>query len=471
MIICPFLHGGDAVAQVTWRRAYGGLGDEMCVAARAVSPDLIVAVGGTGSFGEGSGDIYLMAADGNGVRLWSRTIGGAGVERPASMEVCSNGDLIIAGMATGEGGYDGLLVRTDPFGDVLWSRLYGGEDWDFLNDVKELPDGGFLLAGTTFSFGGPGGRAWVLRTDADGDTLWTRTFGGAGGEALSVVLTPDGGQAIAGSLLTEDRDRDVLVVKLDTGGGAQWERTYGGDSLDVARHIILAPGGGYSLVGNTRSYSVWDEGYHLVLSEDGDLLQEHHWGLVADRGFQEHLVDGDAYLIAGYTEGFGGGGRDPILQRVTLNGDYVYGNTFGGLDDDEAMSLEAIGEGFLLGGWTLSYGSGGADFFLVRTGPDGLTASGAVQESFDPLPVEEQEAGLQALRLFPNPSYGNFSLSLDAAVLECRLIDAMGRPVELHRPPLADMQVHSGLPAGTYTVEVLLRDGSTRRGRLVLLHH
>jgi hypothetical protein len=458
------------VAQVTWRRSYGAFADEQCVAARVVTDDLFVAVGVTGSFGNGSSDIYLMATDGNGDRLWSRTIGGPQVEQPSTMRVCSNGDLLIAGTTTGEGGYDGLLLRTDGDGNVLWSRTYGGDDWDFFHDVKELPDGGLLVAGESYSYGEPGANAWLLRMDAAGDTLWTRTFGGSGGhEAHSAIQALDGGFVLAGSLLTTDRDRDVLVVKVDASGATEWIRTHGGDSLDIARDILIAPNGGYSLVGSTRSFSVWTEGYHLKLFDDGTFHWDFHWGQVNDREFNEHIVlpDGE-YQIAGYTKGFGGGGKDMILQRATINGGYIYGYTFGGTEDDLGSSVDLISNGALVGGATKSYGEGGWDFFLVRTGADGLTASESVQGSFDPLSVEEMEGSARGLTTYPNPNSGTFSIDAPESVARVELLDATGRSVWSHSLMVGVNEVTSAAQNGIYMLRVHFRNGTVLHSNVII---
>ena len=471
MIMVALVTCGSLVSgQVSWRRTYGALADDRGVAVRAASEDLIYAVGTTGSFGNGSSDIHLMASDGAGVRLWSRTIGGSSVDRAAAMRICGNGDLVITGTTDGDGGYDGLLVRTDADGVVLWSRTYGGSDWDFLYDVKELADGGLLLAGQTYSFGEPGGNAWLLRTDADGDTLWTRTFGGSGEhEATSAVPTPEGGYVLAGSLSTPDRDRDVLVVKLDALGNTEWIQTHGGDSLDVARDILAPAVGGYSIVGATRSSSVWNEGYHLKLFPDGALQWEFSWGQVNDQEFFEHISGpNEDFLIAGYTKTSGGGGKDMILQRVTVNGGFIYGYTFGGPEDDDGVALDRIGDGFMLIGSTETYGAGGLDMFVVRTASDGLTASQTVVTSFDPLSVEEQGAAATALVLYPNPSSGMIEIGFDAPLGEVRLLDALGREVEQHRMNAGVSRIGTELPSGAYIVEAIAQSGEVRRGRILI---
>lgn len=470
LLIALVAYGTVLPAQVTWRRAYGALADDRGAVVRAANDDLIYAVGNTGSFGEGSSDIYLFATDGAGIRQWSRTIGSTSVDKATAMRICANGDLVIAGVTAGEGGYEGLLLRTDEDGEVIWSRTYGGNDWDLLYDVKELPDGGLLLAGQTYSFGEPGGNAWLLRTDQDGDPLWTRTFGGSGEhEAYSAIATPDGGYALAGSLITSDRDRDVLVVKLDAQGNTEWIQTHGGDSLDVARDIVAAPGGGYSIVGTTRSNSIWNEGYHLKLFPDGSFHWEFSWGQINDQEFYEHLLaPNEDYLIAGYTKTSGGGGKDMILQRVTVNGGFIYGNTFGGPEDDDAVSLDMIGDGFLLIGSTVTYGAGGWDVFVVRTGSNGQTASQTVLSSFDPLSVEALSPAAAPLVLYPNPSTGWIEIGFDAILAEVRLLDALGREVEYHSMTAGVSRISSRLPSGAYIVEATARSGEMRRGRILI---
>lgn len=458
------------VAQPTWRRSYGAFDEDRGVAARAVNEDRIIMVGSTGSFGNGSSDIYVMATDGAGIRIWSRTLGGPEVESPTCFRLAADGDLLIAGIATGAGGYDGFLMRTDPEGEPRWMRTYGGADWDFIHDVKELPNGDLVLAGATFGQGEPGSNAWLFRTDAQGELIWERTFGGsARHEGRAVVGTPDGGLVMAGALGTADRDLDVLVVKVDGDGNEVWTRTHGGDSLDVARDIVLAPNGGFSLVGTTRSFSVWNEGYHLKLFDDGTFHWQFNWGQINDQEFFEHMVVlGDEYQIAGYTRTSGGGGRDMILQRVTINGGFVYGHTFGGTQDDEGASVDLIGSGFLLAGSTYSYGAGNSDLFLVRTGANGLTASQNVINSFDPLSVTERTA-VPTLVVAPNPSTGCFRAEVEGVPTAAELWDMQGRKADELLLTAGVRELCTSARPGAYILRVRFADGALRAGRVTLV--
>jgi hypothetical protein len=100
----------------------------------------------------------------------------------------------------GAGNMDFWLMKTDANGDSLWSRTFGGVNYDLCRYVRQVSDGGYILAGPTASFGAGSTDFWLVRTDVNGDSLWSRTFGGSGSdECVSVQPTADGGYIMAGS--------------------------------------------------------------------------------------------------------------------------------------------------------------------------------------------------------------------------------------------------------------------------------
>ncbi len=83
--------------------------------------------------------------------------------------------------------------------DTVWTKTYGGTFEDCGNSVQQTYDGGFIIAGYTSSFGNGNRDIWLIKTNALGDTFWTRTYGGVcNDEAKSVQQTFDGGYIITG---------------------------------------------------------------------------------------------------------------------------------------------------------------------------------------------------------------------------------------------------------------------------------
>ena len=83
--------------------------------------------------------------------------------------------------------------------DTTWTRTFGGSSADGAQAMQQTSDGGFILAGYTFSFGSSYANAYLVRTDAAGNLVWSNAYGGAGWEYLfAVAETADGGFVAAG---------------------------------------------------------------------------------------------------------------------------------------------------------------------------------------------------------------------------------------------------------------------------------
>jgi hypothetical protein len=182
---------------------------------------------------------------------------------------CPGGYAVIGTTTPTSTRRDAWLLRTDEIGDTLWTRAYGGDYVDAGIDIALIPDSGFIIAGYTYSFSGqPGTRrdAWLVRTDARGDTLWTRTFAGphnAGGTFSSVRLMPDNGFLMGGT--DNANDGDGWIVQTDSLGYLVWQGTWGDITEQNWDHITYArpteDGGciafGCSYTYSTPSFDAW----------------------------------------------------------------------------------------------------------------------------------------------------------------------------------------------------------------------
>ncbi len=151
---------------------------------------------------------------------------------------------------------------------VQWDRQYGGSGSEYGADVALTPDGGFVVAGQTNSFGN-GNQAFLLKLAANGDSLWMRMYGGAGSEAFGgVAVTPEGYILASGSTTTNSSGGyDGWVVMTESDGDTLWTKKIGGAADDYFADCVLTPSGSAVLTGTTRSYGAGgSDGWVLALS-------------------------------------------------------------------------------------------------------------------------------------------------------------------------------------------------------------
>jgi len=131
--------------------------------------------------------LFLVAVVAAQDTLWTRTYGGSDDDWAISVQQTTDGGYIIAGSTDPSypDSTDWYLIKTDASGDTIWTRTYGGSSSDHAYSVQQTTDGGYIVTGWTSSFGAGSSDVYLLKTDASGDTLWTRAYGGTGYDCAS----------------------------------------------------------------------------------------------------------------------------------------------------------------------------------------------------------------------------------------------------------------------------------------------
>jgi len=247
----------DLFGGMQWNKTYGGIKNDVTWSVIQTSDGEYIMAGSTDSFGAGFDDVWLVKTDASGNMQWNKTYGGGLDEAAYSVIQTWDGGYAMVGYtaSSGAGSSDFWLIKTDASGDIEWSRTYGGSSWDCAQSLIQTSDGGYAIAGQTRSFG-VGGDSWLIKTDASGRALWNKTYGGVGIErAYSVVQSDSGGYAMAGFTTSFGLGKeDFWLVKTDADGNMLWNKTFGGTNSDVARCLVQTSEGQYLIGGYTWSF-------------------------------------------------------------------------------------------------------------------------------------------------------------------------------------------------------------------------
>ena len=304
---------------------------------------------------------------------FERTYGGPEADLGFQVQQTSDGGYALFGVTWNNtaGSSDMLLIRTDAAGSELWSRTYGGVNQDMGYGGRQTSDGGYVLCGM---FGGFGTDSLTLiRTDALGNMLWTGHYPGAIGRDIGYAVqeTATGGFTVCGFAQGTGVAEDALLLHVNGAGVMQWMRTYDRGDSEVAWNLVMTADGGYALVVN--SFVVGDPDGDPVLmrcNAQGDTLwtrryvfpgpdETHGLDITADGGF----------ILAG---GNGYPDRDLTLLRTDAQGTELWRQQWVTAGDVMANGVKAMDDGGTIGtGRSPGSQPGEIALYLFRTDATG----------------------------------------------------------------------------------------------------
>jgi hypothetical protein len=262
----------DENGDTLWTKTFvgqSGLGD-VGNSVQQTSDSGYIITGEKGMFSIGDGDIWLIKTDEKGNTLWTKTFDGGGTDRGNSVQQTSDGGYIVTGSKQADNLYpDVWLIKTKSNGDTVWARTFGGSNRDVGESVQQTFDDGYIIIGRTRSFGVGDYDVWIIKTDENGDTVWTKTFGESNREyGKSIQQTTDGGYIIAGHTTSFGAgNEDVWIIKTDENGDTVWTKTLGGSNEDFGESIQQTIEGGYIIAGITNSIGAGENDAWLIKLE------------------------------------------------------------------------------------------------------------------------------------------------------------------------------------------------------------
>ncbi|MHA2250147.1 MAG: hypothetical protein ACXAD7_07285 [Candidatus Kariarchaeaceae archaeon] len=189
-----------------------------------------------------------------------------------------------------------------------------------------------------------------------------------------MVSTSDDGALAAGYTYSYGAgNADAWLVKVDSSGQLDWNKTYGGTEDEIAISVQTTSDGGYATTGVTESFGAGSEDMWLVkVDANGQAEWNQTYGGIKNEQANGLLSITNGFILAGFTESFGSGGMDMWIVQTDISGNEVWNKTYGGGSDDWIFSLiPTINEGFALFGSTNSYGAGQSDMWLITIDRNG----------------------------------------------------------------------------------------------------
>ena len=376
IILFP-LFFSNANSQITFQKTFGGDSGEVGKSVQQTTDEGYIIAGYTLSFGAGDKDVYLIKTDSMGNILWSKTYGGLNIDIGYSVKQTIDLGYIIVGetQSYGIGNKDIYLIKTDTNGDTLWTRTYGGSSDDIAYSIQQTSDSGYIFVGETYSFGAGNSDVYLIRTNINGDTLWTKTYGEVSWEeafSVSETFGNDKGYIITGRTSSfGGGSYDIYLIKTDVVGNILWSKTFGGANTDAGYSVQHTSDGGYIIVGIMNYMFEGFPDVYLIKTDSigNDLwLKMFSFGTVYDYGYSVLQTYDGGYIITGYS----GSLYKVYLIKTDSIGNILWTKTFGGGVDEGGYSVKQTSDGgYIITGETYSFGEGNADVYLIKTDANG----------------------------------------------------------------------------------------------------
>jgi hypothetical protein len=231
-----------------------------------------------------------------------------------------------------------------------FQKKIGGTNTDEVAyHIIELSDGGFMIAGFVALANDNNRDALLLRLDAHGNVMWQRNYGGAGDDDFTLVTKGnDGGFLAMGETSSTGKgEHDVLLVKTDDNGNLLWSKTMGGTFDDNPTYIseILNLPDGYLVSGHQSSFigSNVNGSFAVRLDNNGNIVWRHGYNTSHDNFIAGAYVEGNIAYMGGWAE------DDACFAKIDLsNGNVLFSETLGGNQSESLFGIKPTQDGNLL---------------------------------------------------------------------------------------------------------------------------
>jgi hypothetical protein len=306
---------------------------------------------------------------------WEKSYGGTDDDRGYSLCRTSDGGFIITGYTNSfeNESYVLYLIKTDAKGDTQWTRTFTDKGDDVGYSVKQTPDGGYIVVGETGKY--PKMDILLLKTDPKGELLWKKRFGGPDDDSgYSVCVTNDGGIILVGKKYYDETEHNVYAVRTDKDGNIVWKTCYGGEEIDEGRAVKQTSDSGFIIVGKTQSFSETSDVIVIRTDSCGDTLWMRAFGGEnLEIGTDVIETEEGDFVVTGYSCSPETWVADAYVIKIDSQGKLVWEKTIGSEGDERTYAIvETEDKGFLIAGYTqFEHDAGGDEVQLLKIDSEG----------------------------------------------------------------------------------------------------
>jgi len=268
---------------------------------------------------------------------FQKIISGTGDDKAYDILSTADNGFMICGTtnSVGVGAYDALLMKTDNNGNVVWSKTYGSSGNDAFRRVISTKDGNYIAVGWSQFNLAHVSDAFIMKFDPNGNEIWARSFGAGtqyGELGYGIVETDDGGFVIAGDYNANPNVVFPLYLKLDANGNLLWldvlSANNAGEAFNVVADGNYITGAGVSAIGGVTTYN---DGYMIkLLSTDGSLVWLKN---IESQGRSNRVADirlkNGQYIIDMYNaDSWVGVNETPLIFKTDTSGNILYSESY-----------------------------------------------------------------------------------------------------------------------------------------------
>ncbi|WP_107039230.1 T9SS type A sorting domain-containing protein [Brumimicrobium mesophilum] len=396
-------------------------------------PDSSYAITGTsGGFNNDSGQAFLMIIDSLGNQKWTKNYGDFGEDIGMRVIHVPNDGFYIAGYtgSTANGDFDFVLYKTDLSGNLQWEETYGGADWDVLHDAALLDDGGLILVGETDGLLSQGKDVFMVRTDALGAEIWTKTIQTAEDDFASSVLVLSPTEFVIGGNIGDFGISKGMLASYHVDGTENWVEILDQAGVTKVNDMALDQGiiymAGYIKHPTENKNDFW----YAKSDLNGNYVGQNFFqGYLSGGYYNSIAVSGNGVYLGMLSDSPEinpyPGGLDAFVQLYSFSNIYEAGATFSAFDEDMINQLILTNDGGVAFVGTASdnplNSSLGSNVMVAKLGAN-AESTPVADNGLDLVSLSTEEKKI--ISLYPNPtsSFINISSELDQKPFELRNI-------------------------------------------------